>query len=88
MTTTAIEKVTKPTDQSTNPRQQSHQTHANKVTKPTTTIIDQTREWKRDFTIINRPRWRLRLASFIVAETMAKTKAETRMEAEIKLHSL
>ena len=62
------------------------QTHANKVTKPTTTIIDQTKEWKRDFTIINRPRWRLRLASSIVVETMAKTKAETRMEAEIKLH--
>ena len=50
-----------PTDQSPNPLNQSpnppisQQTHANKVTKPTTTIVDQKRERKRDFTIINGP---------------------------------
>ena len=66
----------------------SQQTHANKVTKPTTTIVDQTRERKRDFTIIKGLRRRLRLVSFIVAEMVAKMKAETGTKAEIELHSL
>ena len=33
----------------------SHQTHSNKVTKSTTTIVDQKKERKRDFAIINGP---------------------------------
>ena len=53
----------------------SHQTHAKKVTKPATTIVDQTRERKRNFTIINGLGQRQRL-SFIVTET----------EAEIEVH--
>ena len=44
-----------PTSQSPNPLI-SQQTHANKVTKPTTTIVDKKKKKrKRDFTIINEP---------------------------------
>ena len=47
LVTKPTEPVTKPTDQSTNPRQQSNQTHYHHCWL-------KEREWKRDFTIINR----------------------------------
>ena len=51
--TTTTPQPRRPKQKSTPPI--SHQTHANKVTKPTTTIVDQKRERKRDFAIINGP---------------------------------
>ena len=53
------------------PHWTNHQTHAKKVTKPTTTIIDQTRKRKMNFAIINGRGQRPRL-SYTVAETEAK----------------
>ena len=102
---TTITPLTKPkihpTDQSPNPLI-NQQTHSNKVTKPTTTIIDQKRERKRDFTIINGPgggrdrapfwpRRRLRSSSILSKPPLALfldllQTAETK--TEIELHSL
>ena len=70
MPTIATNQSPNPLNQSPNPLI-SKQTHANKVTKPITTIVDQTRERKRNFAIINELGQKLRL-SFTLAETEAK----------------
>ena len=71
-----------PTDQSPYPPI-SQKTHANKVTKPTTTIVDQKKREEEGFCNHQWIRQRPRLSSI-----MAETEAKTGTEAEIELYSL
>ena len=71
-----------PTDQSPYPPI-SQKTLANKVTKPTTTIVDQKKREEEGFCNHQWIRQRPRLSSI-----MAETEAKTGTEAEIELYSL